>query len=63
MIYESSCPCGATIKIVDEKRTYINGGGAPDAKGRVFVSQVSFDAWLDAHKGHKASELKEFFHR
>lgn len=64
MKLHATCPCGATFtyEASDGRDHYINGGGHPDAKGRVFSIQVTFDEWRDAHKNHTASLLKDFFH-
>lgn len=60
MKMKAACPCGATLE--GESSHYINGGGAPDSQGRVFLIQVNFDKWHELHKDHKASDIKEFFH-
>lgn len=44
------CPCGATATFADESGSFINSGGAPDNKGRVFRIDVQSDDWLDRHK-------------
>lgn len=61
MKVNATCPCGATFSMDDSSSSYIQLGGRPDEKGRIFAVQVHFDRWHDAHKDHKASPIKEFF--
>lgn len=42
------CGCGASFHSV--AGSYMNLGGKPDEKGRVFVVQVQADRWLEDHK-------------
>ena len=44
---ELRCPCGGTFKGTGSE--YINGGGAKDAKNRVFVIELRADEWQDSH--------------
>jgi hypothetical protein len=41
------CSCGAEAMF--ESGTYINGGGNPDFKGRIYQVEVRADRWLDDH--------------
>ena len=57
----ATCPCGAApdYQMADGEDHFINAGGAPDAKGRIFTIRVTFDDCRDAHKNHTSSPLIE----
>lgn len=42
------CACGASFEMASN--TYINGGGARDDKGRVFISELRAAEWLELHR-------------
>lgn len=44
-----SCSCGATFE--GTLNTYINLGGKPDDKGRIFLIEVRADEWSERHSG------------
>ena len=48
MKIELKCSCGATASF--DSSTYINGGGAQDEKGDVFVVQRTAREWQSAHR-------------
>lgn len=50
MRIELKCACGASAMF--EASTFINGGGAPDACGRIFRVEVLADEWKEPHKDH-----------
>jgi hypothetical protein len=50
MRIDFTCSCGEGATFEDDKGTYINGGGTPDERGRVFVIQRHADDWLADHR-------------
>ena len=55
MKLHANCPCGAMFDVENERGSYINAGGHPDDKGRIFHVEVIFDRWLEDHRGHGVS--------
>ena len=52
MKLHANCPCGAMFDVESERGYYINAGGHPDEKGRIFQIEVILDRWLVDHKDH-----------
>lgn len=50
MRIELSCKCGATGTWVDDH--FINGGGKPDDKGRIYIIEARAEEWMRLHQGH-----------
>jgi hypothetical protein len=46
---EVHCRCGSWAAFKDGQGSFINNGGSPDARGRVFLIEVRVDEWLDRH--------------
>ncbi len=42
-----TCSCGASFE--GDLHTFINGGGVPDSRGRVFIMEVRADEWSERH--------------
>lgn len=57
--YRAKCCCGATIEIDDVSNTFINAGGAPNAKGQRYQGQVYQDIWVEQHKDCNALLAKK----
>ncbi len=55
MIYEAKCACGSNIHLED-RGVFINAGGKPDEKGRIYIFERIFDEWLENHKMCKRLE-------
>ena len=50
MKVHAECPCGAKLDAEDARGHYINGGGSPDDKGRIYQLEVVADRWFDQHR-------------
>lgn len=42
-----TCSCGATFEAT--MKHFINGGGTPDEKGRVFIMEIHAEEWRELH--------------
>lgn len=52
MRIEMKCGCGASA--VFDSGAFINGGGAPDGEGRVYLVEARAAEWQQQHAEHAA---------
>lgn len=50
MKIELKCTCGASAVFNDERGSFINPGGHPDDKGRIYRVEIMADKWLANHR-------------